>query len=196
MLLGKKVRFDEWLACRIKQCLLKRSESCYIRWTFTDKQGDIKMSDIWMEFGVPPLFIHHITVCSDLSGHLLTSALTYPEKHYHAEHGQQGRDHHTEEDGEFLWLPLMGRPLPGAARVLHQGLPQRRWPRLGFIDAGGEAVVEKRSPLCHNETCLFTSFTTSRSALNNVRGSCHSSCVNSTFIRVSSRKLAKRPANC
>lgn len=118
-----------------------------------------------MGFGVPVFFRHHKTVCSDSSWHLLPSALTYSEKHYHAEHGQQGGDHHTEEDGEFLWLPLMRRPLPGGARLLLQGLPGWRWPQLGFIDAGGEAVVEKRSPLCHGEACLCTSFTTSYTTL-------------------------------
>lgn len=104
-----------------------------------------------MGFGVHPLFGHHKAVCSDLSVHLLSSALTYSEKHHHAEHRQQGGDHHTDEDGEFLWLSLLAGPLPGAARVLHQDLPWRRRPRLGLIDAGGEAVVEERSPLCHGE---------------------------------------------
>lgn len=144
----------------------KWSTPCYIPWTFTDKLGNNKMSEFWMGFGVSYLslkgvqwFIYH--------GHLISSALTYSEKHYHAEHWQQGRYHYTDEDGEFLWLPLMARLLPGAAMVLYHGQPERRWPRLGFIDAGGEAVVEKRSPLCHSETCLFTSFTTSWSALNN-----------------------------
>lgn len=114
-------------------------------------------------------------VCLYVGAPLLSSALTYSEKHYHAEHRQQGRDHHTEEDGQFLRLPLMGRPLPRAARVLLQGLPGRGWLQPGFIDAGGEAVVEERSPLCHSETCLGAGFTTSQSTLNNVRESCHSS---------------------
>lgn len=87
--------------------------------------------------------------------------LTYSEKHNHAEHWQQGRDDHTEENWQFLWLPLLSRPLPGAAGVLLHGLPGRRWLRFGFIDACWEAIVEERSPLCHCEPCLCTSFTTS-----------------------------------
>ena len=125
-----------------------------------------------MGFGVSLGFIRHTTVCSDFGGPLLSSPLTYSEKQYHAEHWQQGRDHHTEEDGQFLRLPLLGRPLPGAARVLLQGLAGRRWAVLGFIDAGGEAVVEERSPLCHSETCLCTSSTTSSSALYYIRAKC------------------------
>lgn len=135
-------------------------------------------------------------MCSDSSGHVLSSALTYSEKHYHAEHRQQGGDHHTEEDGEFLRLPLLRRPLPGAARLLLRGLPGRRWPRLGFIDAGGEAVVEKRSPLCHSESWLYISFTTSRSALSNFRASCLPSfalesrlTVSQTFLRLVNESL-------
>lgn len=122
-----------------------------------------------MGLGAALLLRHHITVCSDLRTHLLPPALTYSEEHHHAEHGQQGGDHHTEEDGQFLRLPLLSGPLPGAARVLCQGLAGGRGPPLGLIDAGGEAVVEKRSPLCHDEACLFTSFTTSYS---DVRESC------------------------
>lgn len=45
-------------------------------------------------------------------------------------------------------------------------------PVLGLIDAGGEAVVEKRSPLCHGESCLFTGFTTSWSAFCNPAACC------------------------
>lgn len=77
--------------------------------------------------------------------------LTYPEEDHHAEHGQQGGDHHTEEHRQFLRLPLLSGLLPGGARVLLHGLSGRRCPRVGVIDAGGEAVVEERSPLGHGE---------------------------------------------
>lgn len=77
--------------------------------------------------------------------------LTYPEEDHHAEHGQQGGDDHTEEHRQFLRLPLRSGPVPGGARVLLLGLSGGGWPQLGLIDAGGEAVVEERSPLGHGE---------------------------------------------
>lgn len=91
--------------------------------------------------------------------------LTDPEEDHHAEHGQQRGDHHAEEHGQFLRLPLR-RPLPGASRVLSHGLSGRRGPKLGIIDAGGEAVMEKRSPLCHDESWRFA---TSESAQRSFR---------------------------
>lgn len=94
-----------------------------------------------MEFGVPLVLTYHKTACTDLRWHIAPWALTYPEKHHHAEHWQQGRDHHTEESGEFLRALrlrlLLHGPLPGTPRVLVQGLAGRRAPRLGLIDAGG-----------------------------------------------------------
>lgn len=92
-----------------------------------------------------------VCLCLEITAHW-ASALTDPEKEHHAEHGQQGGDHHTEEGGQLLRLPVLGRPPPLAARVLLRGLAERRWALLGFIDAVGEAVVEERRPLCHDES--------------------------------------------
>lgn len=105
------------------------------------------------------------TLCRDLSESVATG-LTYSEKHHHAEHGQQGGDDHAEEDRQFPGL--VAWRLSGVARVLLPGLRGRRWPQLGFIYAGGEPVVKKRSPLCHHETRVQTSFTTPWSTLKNV----------------------------
>lgn len=90
---------------------------------------------------------------------LQACALTYPEEEHHAEHGQQGGDDHSEEDGQLLGLrlPLQRRPPLRAARVLLRGLAGRRSPPLGLIDAGGEAVVEERGPLRHGAGCRGTS---------------------------------------
>lgn len=107
-----------------------------------------------MGFGVLLLFRYHKTVSTDLRWHFSPRTLTYSEKHYHAEHWQQGRDHHTDENGQFLGSLLLGRPLRGAPWVLLQGLAGWYGPRLRLIDAGGQAVVEKGSPLRHVETCL------------------------------------------
>ena len=87
----------------------------------------------------------------------LTAALTYSEEHHHAQHGQQGGDDHAEERRQFPGLLLVGSPLPGAPRPLLRGLAGLRAPPLRLIDAGGEAVVEKRSPLGHGEAWLWTS---------------------------------------
>lgn len=89
-----------------------------------------------MGFGVPLLSSYQKKGGTDLCWHISPRALTYSEKHYHAEHRQQGRDHHTEESGEFRSMRLR-RPLPGTSRVVFRGLAGRWAPRLRLIDAGG-----------------------------------------------------------